>query len=226
MFEQEIEMEKRESSVVPLLLMVALILTIVGLAGYYLIQNRKVLAMDEATKIVNSALSAQGDVTLEFRTGMVKSSVAEKPHDPHYRLLEKEGLIKLGKDTGPYGTTVPVALTDKGRSFLKQISGVSQTRDKDGTDVYIVPVAQRKLTTVSAIKMISPTRATIDYTWNWQTNALGELLDAAGPTVKSFNTWDRATLIQKYGANFYHGGPTSVAIAVNKTDTGWQIATE
>ena len=44
--------------------------------------------------------------------------------------------------------------------------------------------------------------------------------------VKSFNTWDRATLIQKHGANFYHGEPTKVTLALMKTDKGWQIATE
>ena len=48
----------------------------------------------------------------------------------------------------------------------------------------------------------------------------------AGPAVKAFNTWDRATLIQKYGAAFYHEAPKSVVIAAMKTDKGWQIATE
>ena len=43
MFEQEIEMEKRESSVIPLLMIVGLIVSIVGIAVYYLLENRKVL---------------------------------------------------------------------------------------------------------------------------------------------------------------------------------------
>ena len=39
----------------------------------------------------------------------------------------------------------------------------------------------------------------------------GDLFDAAGPAVKAFNTWDRSTLIDKYGANFYHDpAPTRV----------------
>jgi len=74
--------------------------------------------------------------------------------------------------------------------------------------------------------MISPIRATIDMTWKWSPNQLGDLLDAAGPMVKSFNTWDRATLIQKHGANFYHDAPTKVTLALDKTDNGWQTATE
>jgi hypothetical protein len=43
MFEQEVEMEQRQSSVVPLLLIIAMIVAFVGVAGYYVAQNRKVL---------------------------------------------------------------------------------------------------------------------------------------------------------------------------------------
>ena len=56
MFEQELEMEKQESSIVPLLLILALIVTVVGVAGYYLVQNRKVLSMQEATQVAASVL--------------------------------------------------------------------------------------------------------------------------------------------------------------------------
>ena len=48
MFEQELEMEEREASAVPLLLIVALILVIVGVSGYYLWQYRQVLTPQEA----------------------------------------------------------------------------------------------------------------------------------------------------------------------------------
>jgi hypothetical protein len=226
MFEQEIELEKHTSSVVPLLLIVALILAIVGVAGYYIIQNRKVLTMQEATTIAASVLEQQGPVMLRFHTGLVKSSVDDSGHAPHYRLLEKAGLIRLGKDTGSYGTTTPVALTPAGEELLRRIPNVSKSEEKDGSVVYLVPVAERKLVEVSNIKMVSPIRATIDMTWKWSPNQLGELLDAAGPMVKSFNTWDRATLIQKHGANFYHDPPTKVTLALDKTDKGWQTAME
>jgi len=227
MFEQELEMEKQESSVVPLLLIIALILTIVGVSGYYLIQNRKVVTLPEATQIAASALRDQGPATLRFHTGLVKSSVDDNPLGPHYRLLEKAGLVKLGKPQGAYGTITPIALTPAGQEVLKRIAGVQHTTEKDGTELYVVPVAERELIAVSNIKMLSPSRATINVRWNWKPNALGELLDASGPTVKSFNTWDRATLIQKYGADFYHAAPASVGLALSKSEQGtWQIAVD
>ena len=52
------------------------------------------------------------------------------------------------------------------------------------------------------------------------------MFDAAGPMVKGFNTWDRATLIEKYGASFYHGAPTRAAQMFSKSDKGWQIVFE
>src|SRR5678816_2023952 len=224
MFEQEIEMEKRESSVIPLLMIVGLIVSIVGIAVYYLLENRKVLSVPEAAPIVISALDAQGPAILNFRTGIIKASVNEKTHDPHYRLLEKAGFIKIGKDVD-YKT--PVALTPKGEAFLAELSGVQKSQDeKDKTDLYTIPVAQRRLVEITKITMQSPSRAQVEYTWKWETNKMGELLDASGPMVKSFNTWDRATLIQKYGANFYGEGPTRVVLAMVKGDKGWHVAVE
>jgi hypothetical protein len=227
MFEQELEMEKQESSIVPLLLIVALIVTVVGVAGYYLVQNRKVLTMQEATQVAASVLKQQKPVTLRFHTGLVKSSVDDNPQGPQYKLLAKAGLISVGKAQGTYGTTYPIALTTAGEEFLKRIDGVTSASEKDGTQLYQVLVAERKLIAVSNINMLSPTRANITVTWNWKTTALGDLLDASGPNVQSFNSWDRATLIQKYGADFYHAASTEVTIALAKTDSGaWQVATD
>ena len=48
MFEQELEMEEREASAIPLLLIVVLILAIVSLAGFYLWQSMQVLTPQEA----------------------------------------------------------------------------------------------------------------------------------------------------------------------------------
>lgn len=227
MFEQELELEKQESSIVPLLLIIALILTVVGVAGYYLVQNRKVLSLQEATQVASSVLKEQAPPSIRFHTGLVKSSIDDNPQGPHYRLLEKAGLVRLGKAQGTYGATVPIALTSAGQEVLKRIDGVQTTKEKDGSELYRVPVAERKLIAVSSVKMLNPARATITLSWNWKTNQLGELLDASGPTMKSFNTWDRGTLIQKYGANFYHGAPTEVTLAVVKTDNkGWQFSTD
>jgi hypothetical protein len=224
MFEQEVELEKRESSVVPLLLIVALIVSIVGVAGYYLWQNKQVLSAADAGNVITAALKAQGPAAVRFHTGMVKASVEEKPDGPHYRLLQKAGIVKLGKMSG---RTTPIFITAQGEKLLAEIPDVEKTKEKDGTDLYVVPLANRKLVEISKITMLSPERAAVQYSWRWEPNRLGNLFDASGSLVKSFNTWDRATLIDKYGANFYHGEPTKVAVAMVKTNTGaWQIAFE
>ncbi len=147
----------------------------------------------------------------------------DRPGDPHYRLLEKVGIVKLQKAKG--GASI-VALTPKGEALLKQILGVKESKEKDGTEAYVVPLAERKLVTVSNVTMTGTGRAKVQFTWQWETNALGESFDASGPALKSFNTWDRGTLIQKYGAAFYHEAPKAVVIAVEKADKGWQLASE
>ncbi|HKS72973.1 MAG TPA: hypothetical protein VJQ82_07220 [Terriglobales bacterium] len=226
MFEQEVEMEKSNSAVVPLLLIVCLIVAIVGVSAYFLVQSRKVLSNQEAASVAASVLKDQGPATLRFHTGMVKSSVDDKPHDPHYRLLEKAGLVRVGKDTGEYKTITPIELTAEGKHLLEQMDGVTKGTEKDGTTIYSVPLAQRKLVAVSQIKMLNPSHAMVDITWKWEPNKLGNLFDASGSMVKEFNTWDRSILIQKYGADFYHGDPTKVTLSMTKGDNGWQISVE
>jgi len=226
MFEQEMEMEKQQSSVVPLLLIVTLILAIVGVAGYYVLQSRKVLTRQEAAEVAVAVLKMQGPATVRFHTGMIKSSVDDKPHDPHYRLLEKAGLVRLGKDTGTYKTITPVELTAEGKHLLEEIPGVTKGSEKDGTVVYSVPLAERKLITVDKVNMLNPTHAMVDITWKWEPNKLGNLFDASGSMVQGFNTWDRAILIQKYGADFYRADPTHVTLAMTKGDHGWEISNE
>ncbi len=220
MFEQEVELEKRESSVVPLLLIVTMIVAIVGAAGYFVWQNKQVLSGADAGNAISTVLRQQGPATVRFHVGMVKPSVAEKPEDPHYRLLEKAGIVKLGKSRE---RVFPVALTSDGAKLLAQIPDVTKNKEKDGTDLYVVPLAERRLVEVFKVTMNSPTRATVAYSWRWEPNKLGNLFDASGSLVKSFNTWDRATLIDKYGANFYHADPTKVQIVLSKPDRGsWQ----
>jgi hypothetical protein len=223
MFEQELELEKRESSIVPLLLIVTLIVAVVAVSLYFVAESRKVLTTTEATPVVLAALDNQGPATVRFQTGIFKSSVGENPHDPHYRLLEKAGYIKIGKDNK--GKT-PVSLTPQGQAFLAEIAGVKKSKDKDGNDEYVVPLAQRKLVQIGKITMLTPSKAAVEFSWKWETNPAGELFDAAGPAVKSFNTWDRATLIDKHGAYFYHTAPTKVTLSLVKSDKGWQVGSE
>jgi hypothetical protein len=224
MFEQEIELEKRENSVVPLLLIVAMIVCIVGVAGYYLWENKQVLGSADAGNVISASLKAQPAV-FRFHAGVVKPSVAEKPDGPHYRLLEKAGIVKLGKvnKDGSY----PIAVTPEGTRLLAELPDVSKTQEQDGTDLYVVPLAERRLVEIGKITMVSPSRANVQYSWKWEPNKLGNLFDASGSLVKSFNMWDRTTLIEKYGANFYQAEPTKVQVALTKTDRGvWQIALE
>ena len=177
--------------------------------------------MTEATPVVLAALDNQGPATVRFQTGVIDNAGA-KTLDPRYRLLEKAGYIKIGKDKK--GNT-PVALTPQGQEFLGQIAGVKKSKRKDGNDEYVVPLAQRKLVEIGKITMIEPTKAAVEYSWKWEPNPAGELFDAAGPAVKTFSTWDRATLIDKYGAAFYHAAPTKATMALVENDKVWQVAT-
>jgi hypothetical protein len=222
MFEQEIALEKQQSSVLPLILIIALIVSLVGVAAYYVIENRKVLASDEALTLVNASLKDQGSVTLRFQTGTVISSVDEKPHDPHYRLLEKAGLLKIGKDAG---RSTLILLTPKGEAVLAGLPGVIKTKAADGSpETYVVPLAGRKLVGTPKVTMTSMGHATVAFNWAWDPNQIGELFDASGKEVQSFNTWERGTLIDKYQVKFYHGAPVASSLACVRGDKGWEIA--
>lgn len=223
MFEQELELEKRTSSIVPLLLIVALIVAIAGVSLYFVLESRKVLTSAEVSPVLLAGIEGQPPVTLHFATGLLKSVVDQKPHDPHYRLLEKEGYLKIGKDTN---WKTPVALTSKGQAWLAEIAGVKKSKNNESNDEYAVPLAQRKIAEIGKITMLSPSKATVEYSWKWQTTKGGDLFDAAGPAVKAFNTWDRSTLIDKYGANFYHTAPTKVTVLLVQGTKGWEISNE
>jgi hypothetical protein len=223
MFEQELAMEKKSSSIIPLLLIVGLIVGIVGVSLYFVIESRRVLSTAEAKPIVLALMNGQKPAALHFETGNIKADESDKVREPHYRLLEKEGYLKIGK---PSGSSTPVSLTPQGQAFLAEIAGVKQSKTKDGNDEYAVPLGQRKLVEVTKVTMESANKAVIEYSWKWEPTKAGDLMDAAGPAVKQFNTWDRSTLIDKYGAAFYHGEPTKVAMTVVKNYYGWKVSTE
>ena len=220
MFEQEIELEKKQGSAMPLLLMVGLIIVLVGVAAYYLTESRKVLAAADANTAVAAALAAQPAITVTFHTGALKPRAGETASHPLYRLLEKAGVITLSK-----GKATQVTLTSKGGDLLKQIPGV-KSRNDDGNVEYVVPLATRKVSEISKIEMNGPERATVQYSWRWETNAVGDNFDASSPSVQSFNNWDRAALIDKYGVRFYHVPPTKAAMGLAKADKGWQVAND
>ena len=224
LFEAEVKLEK-QSSILPLLLLLSLMAAVLGVVAYVVleIRARQPLSTTEASTVVKSILQAQGPATTHFHAGLVMPSVDEKPRDPHYRLLEKIGVVKTAKTSG--GGTM-VSVTPLGERMTTSIPGFKKWKNADGTISYAIPVAERQLVDVSKITMNGVNDAIVEYTWKWVPNKLGDDFDAASSLVKSFNTWDRATLIDKYGADFYHGDPTRASVNLVRTDKGWKIATE
>jgi hypothetical protein len=221
MFETEVELEKRSSSIVPLLLISALVLVIAGGIGWFIFEAKRTLKPEEATKLVAAVLNSQRQAAIRFRTGQVEADAADKLGDPHYRLLEKAGILKIGK--GKDGIT-PVALTPAAEETLATFPELKKTQDKKGNVAYVVPLAQRKLVGVSKVTMAGPNVATVEYTWEWVPNKFGDVFDTEGPYVKRFSTYERATLIQKYGADFYHAGPTKTVVTLVRSDEGWTVS--
>jgi len=221
MFEAEVEMERR-SSFLPLLLMFCLVAAIAGLVGYVILQVREKtpLTAQQANAVATAAIQAHGPTVIHFRTGLVKSSDDEKPGDPNYRLLEKAGIVKLAKAPKD---AVQVTITPQGEELLASLQGVKKANEADGTVLYQAPIAQRQLVAIAGIEMVGVNGATVDYTWKWLPNRLGDVFDAAGPLVKGFNMWERQTLINKYQADFYHGDPTKSTVAVTRNGREWKL---
>lgn len=224
MFEEEVRLEK-QSSILPLLLLLSLMAAVLGVVAYVVleIRARQPLTAKEASGVVERVLKAQAPAVAHFHGGLVMPSVDEKPRDPHYRLLEKAGVVKTGKAAGG-GTMVKV--TPTGERLASSIPGFKKWKNADGTISYAIPLAERQLVAISKVTMNGVNNAVVEYTWKWIPNQLGDDFDAAGNMVKAFNTWDRATLIEKYGADFYHGDPTRAGVNLVRTDKGWKVATE
>jgi hypothetical protein len=222
MFEQELELEKKSSSVVPLLLILALVGVIVGTGAYWFVQSRKVLTQADAATAVTAILKAQGPAVVRFHTGTVKSSINEKPRDPHYKLLEKAGLVKVA--AAKKGDVYNISLTPKGEKELTAFPEFQKSEEKDGSLALTVPLARRKLLQISKVTMNGPSMAKVEYTWQWEPTPVGDLFDANGAMMKAFNIWDTQALIEKYGANFYHGDAKRMVVTLVKSDKGsWQL---
>jgi len=222
MFEEEIKMQRESSYFVPLVLVLVLVAVIVGTIGYFVVPSKS-LSQEQATGLISNYLEGQGPATVHFHVGLLEPSVNEKIRDPHYRLLEKAGILKLGPNKGE---KIMVAFTPEGQRRLAAIPGVVKTRNSDGTDAYTVPLAEHQLAAISKITMPERDVAVVQFTWKWAPNELGNAFDAAGPLVKSFNTWDRSLLIQKYGVAFYHVEPAQAALSFVRVDKRWRLAPE
>ena len=218
MFEAEVEMEKR-SSFMPLLLMICLVVAIGGLITYVILQVRgkTPLSAQEASGIVAATLQGPGPAVIHFSTGLVKND--EKLPDPNYRLLEKAGIVKLAKAAAG---SVVVSLTPDGEGLLTGLPGLKKSQEKDGSFSYQAPLAERQLLSIGGITPNGDNGVIVEYTWKWVPNQLGNAFDAGGPLVKSFSVWERQTLINKYGVDFYNAGPTKSTLALVRTDRGWR----
>src|SRR5271157_1645162 len=220
LFAAEVEMENKTSNLLPLALILALILVVGGTIIYVVKGAREVLTVPAATTAINQILRAQGPSTVRFSTGTVVASMNEKPLDPHYKLLAKIGIVT----TKPKGyNSLIVVLNPAGEKLLSQITGVQKSTNPDKTVTYLVPLAERKLVEVNKVTMIKPHLAQVEYTWKWAPNRLGKEFDASGSLVKSFASWERATLIKSYGADFFNAPPTKTSIVLmEKNDGSWK----
>jgi hypothetical protein len=221
LFEQEIEMEKR-SSWGPLLLVIGLVLAIVGGAGFYVWEMKKGLSQDEAKAIIETQLKAKG-ASVHFHAGKVVSGMDEQAKDPHYKLLAKAGYVEV-KDVS--WNTITATVTPTGEKEFAAIPGFKKWDNPDKTVSYEVPLASRKFLKIDSITLNGPSAAKVEYEWQWETTKVGEAFDASGAALKSFSTWDRSKLIQKYGADFYKNGVQKETVRMIKGDNGWKLATE
>jgi len=224
LFAAEIEMERKSSNWLPAVLILGLILVVGSAIAWFVKGARDVLTVPVATNVISQILQAQGPSTVRFSTGTVVSSINEKPLDPHYKLLAKAGIVT----TKPKGyNSLIVALNPAGEKLFSDIGGVQKSTNPDKTVTYLVPLAQRKLVAVNKVTMIRPHLAQVEYTWKWAPNRLGKEFDASGALVKSFSTWDRATLIKSYGVDFYGADPTKATIVLMEGNDGsWKPYTE
>jgi hypothetical protein len=223
MFEQELEMEKKEgSSFGPILIVLLLVGLFIGGLGVVIYQSNVTIKPEEATAAVQSKLKAMVPVSVTFHTGNVSYSAADAPNDPQYILFQKAGFLKIGKGKG---YAAQVDLTPAGKQFLASLPSVKGIPNKDNTTVgYTIPLASRKLVAVGKITKLGQRRFQVEYTWAWQTTPAGEMFDISGKLVQSLPTYDRGMLIDQHGANYYHGAPTLAAVVLTKGDEGWEPA--
>lgn len=218
MFEEEVAMERR-SSFAPLVLMVCLVALIVGTVGYVVfeVRSKTPLSAQQATPIVAAAIQGLGPAVIHFRVGLLKAD--DNPNEPNYRLLQKAGIVKLAKAKKG---DVAVSLTPEGERQLSGLPGFKK-EPKDGGFSCQAPLADRQFLGVTGVEMTEADHATVTYNWKWVPNSLGDAFDAAGPQVKSFNLWERQTLISKYQAAFYHGDATTSTLTLVRQDRQWKL---
>jgi hypothetical protein len=221
MFEAEEKLESRSLSG-PLLVVMLIVLAAVGSAWWFILHHTHLdLTADQAKPVIEQSLKARAAPSIHFYAGTVPLN--DNPRDPHYKLLEKLGIVKTAAN--PKSTAVRVDVTPAGKQLLAAIPEFKQRKDSDGIEAYVVPLAGRELVQVTKVAMTGPNSARVDYTWKWDPNQLGKDFDATSQAVQSFNSWERSTLIQKYGVDFYNETQTS-SVNLVRVGNDWEVATE
>lgn len=218
MFEEELKLESR-FNIMPLLLILALAGLLIGAVVHFVQQSRQKLTEEQAAAVLSGFLANSGPATLHFHTGVVKPATDEKPGDPHYRLLEKAGYVKLAKAKGD---AMAIQFTPDGEQRMQKI-GCRHKEGKEGAMEHVAPLAERRLIAVTKVTNNSPRQAVVEFTWQWEPNELGNVFNAENPTFKSFPLWERMLLLDKYGVRFY-GEPIKDSVRLIRTDHGWMIS--
>lgn len=199
MFEEEIKMEEKSSNLLPLLMIASLVLGVVAVVAFLIVEGTRKVSDEQALAATKAVVLAQGPETVRFHVGFVRPGMGDQPFDPHYRLLEKAGLVKLGK---PTYKGLDVKLTPAGAELLREC-GAQEEKNRDGTVGYTVTLAERRLLGVTKVEKVNSRKSVVQYEWKWQPTPLGLVFDVNGPAMDQVTIYDSAVLIQKYGATYY-----------------------
>lgn len=225
MFEQEIEMEQKEGRAIgPVIMIVAMVGLLVGGIGYMVYQNTRSLKAEDAASVITASMKLQPPSEIKFHAGKLQASMADSIDKPHYKLLADAGLIKIEKDKKTNAGKID--LTDDGEKTITSIPEFQKKDEGDGSLAYTVPLATRKFVKIDNITKLAANRFQVEYSWQWEPNKVGDAFDISGKYIQKFSTWDRSQLIDKYGANYYHGDPTKVTVLIVKGENGWTLAKE
>ena len=224
LFAAEIEMEKKSTNIVPILLIAAIALILGGTVyKFYKDATTKISQQDAATAIT-AILKAQAPKTVRFTTGKITPTVNDSPQDPHYKLLQELGYITTKPLDKNDKYSIEATLTPSGQQTFDAVAGVKKTTNTDGTVTYVVPLAQRKLVSIDKIEMVRPEIAQVTYSWQWEPNQLGKLFDGSSPLIKDkFTTYERSRLIDRYGVTLYNAGPNQSTIKLRPGDKGMWV---
>jgi hypothetical protein len=215
MFEEELEMEKKEGSTFgPVLIILFMVALFVGGIGVVVFQSKETLKPEQATAAVEGKLKTMAPVSITFHVGNVSYSAEDKPSDAQYKLFEKARFLKIGKGKG---YAAQVDLTPAGKQFLASCPDAKGVPDKNGTTGYTLLLASRKLVSVEKITKLGQHKFQVQYTWTWQPTKAGDLFDVAGKLVQSLPSYERSMLIDQHGGAYYHAAPTQATVQLTKS---------